>query len=283
MRITGMNNFSESMMHNDLHKHEHGMGKAIRHGFTLIELLVVISIIALLISILLPALRSARESSRAIACASNQRQIGLAQFAYENDFKWYASAKLVESLENYRFAQAGLWYYRLMPYLNITYNPQTWAEHQKMRRDSVLWCASTQSYGDGTETVSYAMNNFWTLCAPNVSGPKISPYKVIYQVNGEAGPGNSDDVYTVRGDSQASQGVSQSQIIFFSELGVSNVAVNSNGYVHFSIRTPANWYGTVSNQPAFRHNGSKNTLFLDGHVALLPSTVSIDYRMYLVN
>ena len=58
-------------------------------GFTLIELLVVVAIIALLVSVLLPALSAAREQARSAYCLSNLRQQGQAIMYYAGDYSDY--------------------------------------------------------------------------------------------------------------------------------------------------------------------------------------------------
>ncbi len=78
-----------------------------KKGFTLIELLVVISIIALLVAILMPALGKARDQAKASTCGSQLKQWGLAFYYYAEDY----SQKPIPY--NYN----PFWFYRFAPYL----------------------------------------------------------------------------------------------------------------------------------------------------------------------
>jgi len=74
-----MNTFTMSM----------GRGRVRLAAFTLIELLVVIAIIALLVGLLLPALKKARDAARGLVCKSTERQFGVAFYSYGIDWKDY--------------------------------------------------------------------------------------------------------------------------------------------------------------------------------------------------
>lgn len=82
----------------------------LRHKkFTIIELIIIVSIIAILASMLLPALNKAREHAESISCANNLKQLGLAASLYFQDSRDIAPAPL--SIDGVR------WRTRFLPYL----------------------------------------------------------------------------------------------------------------------------------------------------------------------
>ena len=88
-----------------------------RSGFTLIELLVVISIIALLISLLIPALQSARDAARLVVCKSNQRQILIGIHTYATDY----GGRIPPSNNPTTPPTNSLYWHRFEPLLTISY------------------------------------------------------------------------------------------------------------------------------------------------------------------
>jgi prepilin-type N-terminal cleavage/methylation domain-containing protein/prepilin-type processing-associated H-X9-DG protein len=112
----------------------HKPSSAKNKGFTLVELLVVIGIIALLISILLPALNSARRQANQVKCLSALRQIGLAFQLYgaEHNQHWP-----IARLETTAGVQAE-WTNYLVPYLNQQLSDDR-DSISDVRMASVLW------------------------------------------------------------------------------------------------------------------------------------------------
>ncbi len=129
-----------------------------RNAMTLIELMVCISIIGILVSIILPAVQSARESARQTLCINNQRQLALAAQIHEGVFRKFPSGGwgynwVGMSDQGTGKKQPGSWMFSLLPYLEqkslwsmspTSSHPHSRDEFQKyvLARVSQLTCPS---------------------------------------------------------------------------------------------------------------------------------------------
>lgn len=243
-------------------------------AFTLVELLVVISIIALIISILLPALAATREAGRAIVCGSNLRQQMVGQAAYLVDYGWYTPPSLPANAATMPFNQH-LWYFRLSDYLSASYDipqpgdPDGFAKAYAFIQSGIFACPTVDHRT--IDVRSYSINDFGTGLGydPVTNKSAFWGFMNFEAMNPTPGPKSRE--LAVRDDSIAKRKrkMSPSDLMFISELGVTTSTISTGVYATvYTIRTGFSWEGHVSTgiEPDFRHSESKNVLFLDGHV-----------------
>jgi len=242
--------------------------KQMARGFTLIELLVVIAIIAVLLAILMPAMRKIKEIARETACKSNLRNVGLAVQMYLDDYE--------RKIPNTGSSNGFLWFesdgvtYR-RPGSSDTY----WGTYYKeyLKETKIFGCPSLQRVPEG---LIYSYSAF--------PDPSAVIQHAAFGLNHHSRNRgrNTNDIYRT------------SEFIFCTDHAEPRPECGTNDGFHNNDRPGAmnlTQYRRGSSRffsyrQIFRHNiryadddrtgGRANILWLDGHVTALEETTGDD-------
>lgn len=232
--------------------------KRTRVGFTLIELLVVIAIIAILAAILFPVFQKVRENARRTQCISNQKQIGLAITQYNQDADEYYPQSVDMS--------GTQWYNAIQPYIK---NGDLYAG-QSYGAGGVFHCpdfpnpAQGQQYGcsdglfvyNGNVTDPAKVLHPWAISVIDAPADKI----IVAEKGQNGATWGYESFLTLQGWWATSVLTSGKY-----DPNKDNSAISVGPGYDRDVSPPNTpWEGPHTVR--YRHNGSTDVLFADGHV-----------------
>ena len=239
-------------------------GRETERGFTLIELLIVVAIIAILAGMLLPALNNARRKAQEIACLNNQKQFGLANQLYAEDYKDYFI------LSCWGTANYSVWWMELVG-----------KQYSYVRNYKILRCPSEGSIkylsSSFEESPWYGTNYGYNAYLGNLYNVKNNGYYV---------PARRQFKYPERFPELTDCNMSKlvSGLIFAVQINAAEF--QTTGYIVSDASYSINYNTAVgtgsSGMLDLRHsNRSANFLFLDGHARKLrPRVSTVFYSSY---